>query len=224
MRESSVVTSLEELRQLEEQRRAEETEVRAREQAARREAEERAMMEARERAAARAAEDRESAIRTAVAEAHIEAEKHAQIEKSRMAVQLALQAEAIARHEAHARELAAMSAARKVDERNDHRWTLLGAFALVTATLAVVFAVRAGTRATPAPAVPVTVATHADSAQKKIDELETQLAILRAKQNAPPPPVASASTKATIHPQPKDPKSTGGTKCPPGVHGVPLCP
>src|SRR4051794_8877577 len=99
MRESSVVTSLEELQKLEEQRRAEEESERARVEAERRMAEERAMIEAKERAARYAAEDRESAIRVAVAEAQIEAEKHAQIEKSRMAVQLALQAEAISRHE-----------------------------------------------------------------------------------------------------------------------------
>jgi hypothetical protein len=224
MRESSVVTSLEELRKLEEQRRAEEAEERARAEAARREAEERAMIEARERAAAHAREDRESAIRAAVAEAQIEAEKRARIENSRMAVQLALQAEAIARHEAHARELAAMTEARRLDERKGHRSTLLGALAFAAAMVAAVLAMRAGMQSTPPPAAPATVPTHDDSAQRQIEELEKQLAILRAAQQAPSAPVASVTTKPTIHPQPKDPKPAGGPKCPPGVHGIPLCP
>jgi hypothetical protein len=224
MRESSVVTSLEELRQLEEQRRAEEAEARAREEAARRQAEERAMMEARERAAAYAAEDRESAIRAAVAEAQIEAQKQAQIEKSRMVVQLALQAEALARHEAHARELAAMNEARRLDDRKGRGWMLLAGVAVAAALVAVIFAARANVREpveTPKPAP----ALHDDTAERTIERLEKELARVRAA--TPPPPVASPSSAPTvgIHPQPKEPpKPSGGTKCPPGVHGVPLCP
>ncbi|MGZ3448934.1 MAG: hypothetical protein ACXVEF_05015 [Polyangiales bacterium] len=229
MRESSVITSLEELSKMEEQRRREDAESRARAAKERAEREERAAIAARERAAAREAENHEVALRTAVAEAQIEAEKRAQIEQSRMAVQLRLQAESLAQHEAHARELAAIVEARTKDDRKGRTTTLVASVAVFATLVAMAVLVTRSSKPEPAPAAPAIAAPRDDSAERTIERLEKEIERLRgaASAVAPPPTLpgsASASTKPTIHPQPKTTAAGGGTKCPPGVHGIPLCP
>ena len=223
--ESSVVTSLAELTRMESDRRQSEAEERERQARARSRAEEESMIEARELAAREHERQREIILQRAIGEAHIEAEKQAQIEKSRMAVQLRLQADTIARQAAHARELAVMIDAR-ANESRKHRWAWTSgivAISAIAAVIAIGIAIGVNRRETPPPAIAKVTAKTDDSAERSIERLERELALLRAapKPTAIPAPSTKPSVKVPLVAQP--PKETG-TKCPPGVHGIPLCP
>jgi hypothetical protein len=219
-RESSVVVSLNELFKLDEQRRreiAEQEAARARAEEARRLAAEQAE---RDRVAAEEQRQRESALRIQVETAQIDAAKRLQIEKQRLEMLVRMQADEIAARDAHARELRALLDARKPSRTGAIVATV---FALLAAVIAVGAIAAATRKHEPPPPVIVRAppdTTELDRTREEIAKLKKEILDLK---SAPPPPAPTviATPKPTFKPKDSPPS---GTKCPPGLKGVPMCP
>jgi colicin import membrane protein len=222
-RESSVVVSLSELLQMEEQRRRDvDAAERARAAAVERkrlddEAALRAELEERARSSQAAKRERE--LRSEVETAQIEAHKAVQIEKSRLEVQVRNYADQLAAREAHARELQAM-----LDARGGRASTIVAAGLAALATIVAIVAIAFAMRREPAPIVtpaPRDNSGELEQTKKKIAALEQQILDLKIEKPAPPP--TSTIGKPPAY-KPPPPPPSGGTKCPPGVKGIPMCP